>query len=235
MARSAAEEMRRLSNLMEGRLDEFIPFTGGAGGQPPGGALSMAPTGSSSSVTGQNGQQVKQPWEMTRNEVRALPHDMLSDMFWKPAAQHIWTEAGSRDPVRILSFYSRKYGLPPIAFEWSNQLSPQINGEAQKDGTGNWKIVLSPRLKSSPFESTIVLRHEIEHVLDDEKEHFNATADRPVEHPDGHGGIEAVPGKHHKHYGEFNTDFAYNWVVKDAIHRGEQIPQEILKQDLFLD
>lgn len=235
MVRTLAEEIRRFSNLLEGRLDEFIPFTSGTSGPPLGGAPDRVPAGSRSSTPGADGQPVKQPWEMTRNEVRALPHDMLSDLFWKPAAQHIWKEAGSRDPVRILSFYSRKYALPPVAFEWSNQLSPQINGEAQKDGTGNWKIVLSPRLKTSPYESTIVLRHEVEHVIDDEKNNFEATADRPVEHPDGHGGIEAVAGKHHKHYGEFNTDFAYNWVVKDAIRRGEQIPQEILKQDLFLD
>jgi hypothetical protein len=228
MSSSPAESMRHLIRLMEGRLDEFIPFTTGTAGPALGGGAAMAPSGTAGS-TGTSGQAAKQPWEMTRNEVRALPHDTLSDLFWKPAAEHIWKEAGSRDPVRILSFYSRKYALPAIGFEWSNQLSPQINGEAQKDGAGTWKILLSPRLKNSPYESTIVLRHEVEHVIDDENYGFHATAERPVEHPDGQGGIEAVAGKHHKHYGEFNTDYSHRIVVRDALHQGKPVPREVLQ------
>lgn len=220
----------RAWELYERRLDEFIPFTTGTAGTagPAGGTT--APVATAASVAGRYAPEdtAKQPWEMTRNEVRALPYDQLSTLFWKPAAEHIWREAGSRDPERILDFYSRKYSLPPMGFEWSNRLPPNINGEAQKDGAGNWTVLLSPRLKSSPYEWTIVLRHEVEHVIDDVRDSFSPTVDRAITRPDGHGGLDVKDG-HHKHFGEFNTDYSHRIVVRDALHQGKPVPREVLK------
>lgn len=209
------------------RIDEFLPFMQTP--NPATGSVTSQPQTNTS--TGSQSQPIsveKEPWQMSQQEVRGLPHQELINKFWKPAAEHIWKQSGSRDWKRIVDYYSKKYRLPDINVDTTNQLPPNVNGEAVKDGSGQWTIKMSPRLQMSDYEAAIVLRHEIEHVIDSENYRFNATKDKAIEHPTA-GGIEVEPG-HHKHFSEFNTDYAHRIVVRDAIKSGKDVPQEIKRQ-----
>lgn len=167
-----------------------------------------------------------QPWELTQKQVRGLSNDDLNEKFWKVAAERIWKQAGSKEWQKIANHYAKKYGLPAMEVSLSNKLSPSVNGEAElKDG--KWSIYMSPRVKNSPYEAAIVLRHEIEHVVDHEKSKFSPDVDKP-RRTKGKDGVE-VTGHHHKNFDDFNTDYAHRIVVRDARRQGKKIPAEVLK------
>lgn len=175
----------------------------------------------------------KQPWEMTKVELRNTENRKLEKLVWKPQADRIRSQAKSTDPQVIADFYSSKFKLPKI------KVVDDLHASGIKDRTGTVGDVAIPKDKSQPIEialtdlvrgdeKIILLRHEIEHIKD-YVSGFVSKAGTPVVGIAADGTIKFREG-HHKYYANFSTDYPHRALVKQALADKKPVPAEVLAE-----
>jgi hypothetical protein len=189
----------------------------------------------------------REGWQITRDEVRRMDPQTMERLFWKPAAERIYRQAGTTKLQEIANYYAERYGVTALKIKTLTKpfesgpgglriTHGMVTGVSRPDGSVDARELYLANTQSE-FEKLMTLRHEIEHLID-WKNGFNSQVEAGVK-------ISTIGGKkvlqvakgHHQNYDIFNYDYPHRIVVRDALEAGLPVPEDVLRDypDLVAD
>jgi hypothetical protein len=184
-------------------------------------------------------QEEREAWETTQGEFRYL-NNKLWNKAVRPILNNIQRKAG-KNAIDITKYYINKYDIKSdVKINFNSPLSGTVKGEAVKvfipsENKVFYEIHLPYEEKHSLSDKdTLILRHEIEHILDYERGFVSTTGQdqKWTTEPDETmvGNTKHIPvSGHHKNYVYFDSDYVHKIIIRDAVKSGKKVPKEVLK------
>lgn len=199
----------------------------------------------------------KEPWQMTRDEfAEHMGYNTIydgvniqefngrvadiSNSLSEKIGNRISTRLKTTDFQKVLDFYKKKFNLSDIKIEYD---LPVVQGKPLAVAemgfiSGNGSIIHLPKkdARVKPEKILGYLRHEIEHIKDNEEGYTSQSATRSrVNESQAKGkSIQQIYREywkgHHKNYDLFELDYYHKALVRDAIEEGKEIPDSVLIQ-----
>lgn len=174
--------------------------------------------------------ETKESWQMTRDEYRDSLPETERHGGNSVIDQMISSRAGET-PAKMVEFYAKKYSIKkPIdiveipkyqSVTKGTKASLRANVSYVED-KGN-RYVLNLVQGSTPT----VIRHEIEHVLDVDREYWREFESKS----EFKKAVETSGERHFQNYRDsrsFAADYSHRSLVKRALKKGENVPSEVL-------